>query len=335
MREALIVKKDPKVYYKEDGKEYEDAYIKEKEIQRKNTIITLNDSNNKQQDKKLSYKSSEAAPYTNVVKKLILLANYDISEDMFVNSPVSFSTIKVYKSCLNRMLNKVRLNSYKRSCSAFINEVIRLRNQGYEPIESLSDTEKDIKQVMNLNLIPLDVSAYIYEPITTETNTFTIARSTRRNLSKRCKLDEHIYEVMIDNYKLPVKEISNLLHGQVSQRTVGNYVWYVKSYLKTGTKPHQCPEKFFNVIVERLNKQKEVKVEDNTNTKNNTTNINNTIINQKITYVKGEIKYVVMIDDNVYTMEDEQSIAEKVCKVISKKSPGWNVRLAKLVYLPF
>ena len=87
-------------------------------------------------------------------------------------------------------------------------------------------------------------------------------------------------------------------------------------------------------MVERLNKQKEVKVEDNTNS-DNTTNMNNTVTNQKITYVKGEIKYVVMIDDNIYTIEDEQSIAEKVCKVISKKSPGWNVRLAKLVYLPF
>ena len=335
MREALIVKKDPKVYYEEDGKEYEDAYIKEKEIQRKNTIITLNDSNNKQQDKKLSYKSSEASPYTNVVKKLILLANYDISEDMFVNSPVCFSTIKVYKTCLKRMLNNMRLKSYKHSCGAFIKEVVRLRKQGYQPIESLSDTEKDIKQVMNLNLIPLDVSAYIYEPITSETNMFTIARNRKRNTSVRYKFDTHTYEVIVDNYKLSAKQISNLLNEQISQRTIGNYTWYIRYYLKTGEKSNHCPQKLFDVMVERLNKQKEVKVEDNTNTKNNTTNINNTIINQKITYVKGEIKYVVMIDDNIYTMEDEQSIAEKVCKVISKKSPGWNVRLAKLVYLPF
>ena len=335
MSDALIVKKDPKVYYKEDAKEYEDAYIKEKEIQRKNTIITFNDSNDKQEDKKLSYKCSEADPYTNVVKKLILLANYDISEDMFVNSPVSFSTIKVYKTCLKRMLNKTHLKSYKQSCSGFIKEVVRLRKQGYQPIESLSDAKRDIKQIMNLNLIPLDVSAYIYEPITTETNMFTIARNSRRNTSGRYKFDIHIYEVIVDNYKLTAKQISDLLHGQVSARTVGNYVWYVKSYLKTGVKSDKCPQKLFDVMVERLNKQKEVEVQDNTNTKNNTTNINNTIINQKITYVKGEIKYVVMIDDNIYTMEDEQSIAEKVCKVISKKSPGWNVRLAKLVYLPF
>lgn len=335
MSEALIIKKDPKVYYKEDAKEYEDAYIKEKEIQRKNTIITFNDSNDKQEHQKLSYKCSQADPYTNVVKKLILLANYDISEDMFVNSPVCFSTIKVYKKCLNRMLNKMNLKSYKRSCSAFIKEAVRLRNQGYEPIESLSDTEKDIKQVMNLNLIPLDVSAYIYEPITTETNTFTIARDRRRNISGRYKFDIHIYEVIVDNYRLTTEQISDLLHGQVSARTISAYVWYVKSYLKTGTKPDKCPQKLFDVMVERLNKQKEVEVRDNTNTNNNTTNTNNTITNQKITYVKGEIKYVVMIDDNIYTMEDEQSIAEKVCKVISKKSPGWNVRLAKLVYLPF
>lgn len=333
MSEALIVKKDPKVYYKEDAKEYEDAYIKEKEIQRKNTIITFNDSNDKQEDKKLSYKCSEAGPYTNVVKKLILLANYDISKDMFVNSPVSFSTIKVYKTCLKRMLNKMHLKSYKQSCGAFIKEVVRLRKQGYQPIESLSDAKKDIKQIMNLNLIPLDVSAYIYEPITSETNMFTIARNRTRNTSKRYKFDTHTYEVIVDNYKLSAKQISNLLNGQISERTIGNYTWYIRYYLKTGEKSDHCPQKLFDVMVERLNKQKEVKVEDNAN--NNPTKVNNTITNQKITYVKGEIKYVVMIDDNIYTMENEQSIAEKVCKVISKKSPGWNVRLAKLVYLPF
>ena len=314
MTRTLLVKSEPNVYFKNDAKEYEDAYIKEKEIQKKNTTIYIQAESDK--PILLSYKCKDAAPYTNIVKKLILTANYDIDKSMFVNSPVTYSTIKVYKQCLHKLLKGELLHSYRQSCSKFIKEVKQLQKQGYKPIDSLSDTDKDIKQVIDMKLIPVEVGAYLYEPLTSDTNKFTIQRNKQ---CRRC--DVTSYNIIIDNYKSPVKKILSLLDNKFTEKTVMNYIGYIRLYERSGKQHANCPDKFFELVKEKLTKQS-APTEHNTEP-------------QKITYVKGEIVYAVIIDDKIYSTVESLDVAKQLCKIISEKSPNWNVKLSKLIPQPF